>query len=232
MAITATALTSGESAADDTAYVTASITPTANRLVLVAVASRVSTSPPESPTLSGNGLTWVEVGTITGTGASTRRITLFRSMGAAPSAGAITIDFAGNIQIGAAWSVVEFAGIDTSGANGAGAIVQTATNNVGAATSLTVTLAAFSSADNGAYGAFFAGANEVQSAGAGFTELDDVGTTGEPLRCHTEWRVDNDTTVDASSASSTGRGGVAVEIKAAGVGGAIASRRLLVGVGL
>ena len=215
MAITVALLTSGSSATDDTAYLTDSILPTANRLIIAAAASRVSTSPPEICTLSGTGLTWVEAGTVTGTGASTRRITLFRSMGAAPSSGALTIDFAGNTQIGCAWSVVEFAGIDTSGTNGSGAVVQTATNNVAAATSLTVTLAAFSSADNATYGSFFCGTNEDQTVGTGFSELHDLGTTAEPLRVFTEWLAGNDTTVDESSATSTGRGGVAIEIKAA-----------------
>ena len=44
--------------------------------------------------------------------------------------------------------LLEFDGMDTSGTNGSGAIVQSATNKVTSANALTVTLSAFGSSNN------------------------------------------------------------------------------------
>ena len=79
-------LTSGSSATDATSYATASITPTANKLVLLAVFNRVAAGTANAPTATGCGLTWVQVATSLGTTAL-RRLTLFRALGSAPSAG-------------------------------------------------------------------------------------------------------------------------------------------------
>src|SRR5687767_13823040 len=126
MAVTATALTGAMNNVDQSSYATASITPTANRLILCFVQSRASSA--AVPTLTGCGLTWVQVST--GANSTTAlRLTLFRAMGAAPSTGALTIDFGGQVQANCSWSVVEFDGVDTSGTNGSGAIVQASAIN-------------------------------------------------------------------------------------------------------
>jgi hypothetical protein len=62
-AITATDLTRGGSSSSSSSYTTASITPSANRLVLAWVTNDRWSSP-DIPTLSGNGLTWVQVNTV------------------------------------------------------------------------------------------------------------------------------------------------------------------------
>lgn len=218
MAITAAALTSGSSVTDATSYATASITPTANLLILLLVYNRIGVAPPSVPTATGNGLTWVKITNIIGvTNGTNRCLTLFRAMGAAPSAGAITIDLGGVTHTACIWSVAEFAGIDTSGTNGSGAVVQSATQEGAAsATSVTVTLAAFGDAGNGAYGGFQHNTNEVTSPGSGFTEIHDVAISENSTGLESEWIATNDTTVDCSWASATNTSsGVAIEIKAA-----------------
>lgn len=234
MAVSAALLTGASSTTDGSSFVTASITPSANKLILVAVVNSKATTP-DTPTISGNGLIWVQIATrLVDDGAAVKRVTLFRSMGVAPIAEAITIDFILQTQTSCLWSVVEFDGVDTGGTSGSAAIVQSATAaTTVTATSLTVTLAAFSSVDNATYGVFGLNIAQDQTPGTGFTELHDltVGTPGGG--CFAEWRVDNDTTVDQSSASATRRAGVAVEIKAAAaVGGTTLTVRALMGVGL
>lgn len=217
MAVTEAALTSGWSDTDASSYATASITPTGNLLLLAAVfASKTGGS--GIPTLSGNGVTWVQVATLLQDTA--RRVTLFRGMVSSPSAGAVTIDFGGVNQLRCGWSIAEFAGINTGGTNGSAAVVQSATNTATATTSLTVTLAAFGDAGNATYG-FFAIDGILLSLvpGAGFSSIHTVTSPGENSAILTEWRNDNDTTVNASNTDAANWGGIAIEIAAAVAGG-------------
>jgi len=221
MAVAITNLTSGESTSGASSYATGSITATANQLVLLSCSTRTGISAdPNTPTASGGGLTWVLVATdvYDNDSSSRRRLTLFRAMGPSPSAGAITIDYAGQAQTEQEWSINQCSGVDTSGANGAGAVVQSATNHIldsgSAGTSLSVTLAAFASTANATFGAF---ANEDSSwtpvVGSGFTALTDANTAG--INGHfTEWKATNDTGVDITFGSQTGIAGIAIEIRA------------------
>ena len=220
-----TALTGSSSSADATSYPTASVTPSANQLILLAVLNTKAASPPTTPTASGNGLTWVEVATVTfDTIASPlKRLTLFRALGASPTGEAITIDFGGVTQTGCIWSVSEVDSVDTGGTNGSAAVVQSATNNANTGTSLTVTLAAFGSTDNATYGGFGINDDVAINPGTGFTEIHDNVITVVPIcGSETEWRNDNDTSVDASASDAANKrwGGIAIEIKFAAAGGA------------
>src|SRR5688572_16849242 len=110
MAISANHLTEGGSDVDANSYTTASFTPTANALVLAAVAVG-QTGAPTQPTLTGNGLTWELEDTclydITGTFGT---LFLFRALGASPSAGTNAIAFGGVSQLGCVWAFDEFTG--------------------------------------------------------------------------------------------------------------------------
>lgn len=219
MAVTMTAHNpAGADTTSLTTYVTASYTPTANRLQLLSVMYTKSTGMAEPTSVTGCGLTWIKVASATYNSAATPASTIivYRAMGAAPSAGTISITF-GAGQNGCAWSLAEFAGIDTSGTDGSGAIVQFATNSVDLALPFTVTLPAFSSADNATFGAFgFQAPAAPTSIGAGFTQVHETGFATPNQRILTQWRADNDTTVDftTSSAGGSDTGGVAIEIKA------------------
>jgi len=190
---------------------------------LACAAGTAGNTNPVDPAVSGNGLTWVKVGSVNyDASGTTDRATLFlfRSMGASPSSGAITIDWTTSVTLAnAAWSLDEFDGVDTSGTNGSGAVIQPTTNSTTAATSLIVTLpGAFGDAvNNAAYGCFSHQNAEVTTPGSGFAELADVNTAsgGKSLCLETEWRLGQDLTVDASWVTSNRPGGIAVEIKAA-----------------
>lgn len=191
MAITATLLTAAGDATDLASYATASITPTANRLVLAAVFNE-GTATEENPALSGNGLTWVEVASIADAGNITR-LTVLRALGASPSAGAVTIDFGGASQQRCGWSIVEFSDVDTSGTNGSGAVVQfktaTGTANAGSADFDN----AFGDAVNNAtYSAIVQRGGQTVQPEAGFTELSNVVTETVPLEVM--WRLGEDQT--------------------------------------
>jgi hypothetical protein len=212
MAITAANLTNGNNTTDATSFTTASISPTASRLLILAVDSSIASGTSAAPTVTGNGLTWVEFGVGGEYGSADRGIWLFRAMGS-PSAGTVVIDFAAVTQTNCNWSINEFTGVDTTGSNGSGAIVQTV-KDIGATagTSASVSLAAFGSANNMAFGAFSHAAAEAKTVGSGFTALSNTGniTPGLSLMC--EYKL-NSTTVDASWASTVNRGVIAAEIK-------------------
>lgn len=215
MAITAT---HHESQIDDsnlTAYTTGSRTPTANRLQLIDVVLS-DTNPVLAPSVAGCGLTWVSMGGVEYDTAGTRHaVYRFRALGASPTTGVLTIT-ATEAMLGCGWSWAEYAGIDTSGTNGSGAIVQTVTNS-GTGTTLSATLAAFGSVDNGVSCGLSTDADSVFTAGGGFTILgQDVSASASPTASiGQQWRADNDTSPDATIAVSATWGFIASELKAA-----------------
>src|SRR5258705_7313965 len=119
------------------------------------------------------------------------------------------------------WIVSQWSGVDVSGVNGAGAIVQTGSTSAYGVNVLPVSLAAFKQANNVAYGAFAVKSKVLAvTPGAGFTEISeqpsgDIETTAGDLQA--EWAT-GDNTIDASWINLTG-GAPGVEIKAAAAGG-------------
>lgn len=143
MSITVTTLAESNSTTDGTSFATASISPSANKLILAFILGDRNANPAALPSLSGNGLTWVDVNNNNGDGGTVNH-SLFRAMGASPSSGAVTIDWGAVTYQSCFWMIVQVDGIDTSGTNGSGAIVQSKVTN---ATSAAPTLA-FDSATN------------------------------------------------------------------------------------
>lgn len=212
--ITPTNLTTAGDNVDRNSYSTASISPAADNLILAWVYT-IAASTPNTPTASGNGLTWQQVNTILDTSNGLRRITLFRAMGASPSSGAVTFDFAGQTQTGCTWSVIQYDDVNTGGTNGSAAIVQSATANpTGSVSSITVTLGAFSSTANATAGGFGYPLNNGNGTnGSGFTQTGEIFQGSPNQATYSEFRSDNSTTVDMSiGASSVPMCGIAVEI--------------------
>lgn len=168
-----TSLTSGQSVADAASYQTAIVEPGANALVLLFIANTRPVFPPAAasvPTVTGNGLTWQQVQTVT-LGNEDRRLTCFRALGAAPTAGQVNIDFAGELQDYCAWSLFEYEGTSAGGPT-----IAQSTTSAGTGEALTATL--MPSADpmrNHTVGAImldlFADPVRPIIAGAGFTEI-------------------------------------------------------------
>lgn len=211
MAIAAAHLTTNGSDVDANSFTTASISPTSNALVLAAVAVG-KTGAPDTPTLTGNGLTWTledsALYDLTGTFGT---LFLFKALGASPSAGTLAIAFGGITQLGCVWSIAEFTGVDTSTP-----IVQSvaeAETDLGNAAS--VTMAAFSAAENATYGCVAKQTNEGFTPGAGFTELGDFAVVTPVISIMSMWQAANDTVVDASWTTAGEKSGIiGVELKA------------------
>jgi hypothetical protein len=167
--MTRTSLTSNSVINDAASFQTATITPHANTLILLFVTSSTTLfgGSPSVPTISGNGLVWVQVNSIVF--GNDRRLSCFRAMGAAPAAGVLTIDFGGQVQDFCAWSVFEFDGVDTSGSSGSAAVKQ-ASGVTGNGVSLTVPLAA-PTAGNASSGGIALDQAAAMTAGAGLTEI-------------------------------------------------------------
>lgn len=226
MAVAASNLTSNtaaESAVDATSYTPAAagVVPSANALLVATVANTKASSPDAVNNFSGWSLTWTIIGssvTWDSIATPTKRITWYSAMttGTPPSAGQPTADFGGATQTGCIVQVTEFTGVDLSGGSAA-AIVQAVAgsdDNTGA-TGLTITLAAFGSANNATYGAVLHEENAAATVGSGFTLVRNLTCTTAPVQslC-AEFRADNDTSVDWTWTTGRGRG-VAMEIKAA-----------------
>ncbi len=192
------------------AHTTASYTRSNNKLYLLSVMSRFAGGP-KTPTISaeGGGLTWVEVAHLI---QGNYKITVFRGLvSSGAGSGTTTIDFGGQTQAQMMCSVDEFSGIKTTGSNGSGAIVQSATSGGSGATSLSITLAAFADATNNAsFGSFVHGTSESTTPEAGYTELSDQNNSSTGAQV--EWKLTQDLGVSASWASSSACAGIAAEI--------------------
>ena len=205
-----TVLTQGNSETDGTGFTTASITPTANTMVYVAVFSLgVSIG---TVSLVGNGITWTQEETQLG--GTVRRIALFRGFHATPSTGTIAITWTTTVN-GCCWAVFELANNDTTTP-----VVQSVPGSGNNVTTLSITLAAFGDANNATLGLFGINKNEAITPGADFTEIAEQVQSTEATALQVEWKVGNDTSVDASWATNTNDPvGIACELKylAAGV---------------
>ena len=197
-----------------TVYTTASISPSANKLILclVTTADDGFTAPILVNSITGAGLTWVEVAEVQYDTIASPRVTLavYRALGPSPSPGALTITMDGPASE-ASWIIAEFGNVDTSGTNGSGAVVQNDTDRSDSDTSITSNLAAFGNTANATVGCFSVTGANTWTEGTGFTEISEL--SGDQSS-QMQFRNDNDTTVDATiSGSASPIGGIGLEIK-------------------
>lgn len=208
-------LTSGQDTDGNSSATTASISPTANALILVSlVIENTSSTNPTDPSLSGNGITWTLVNSSLYDSSSTsrRKVFVFKGLSASPSSGAISITL-GEAEAGVLWSVDQFIGVNTSSP-----VVQSGHNEdeSTSVSSITVTLSAFAKSSNMGFGAFGdATGSLTHTAGSGFTKYGDVNASSPGIGLFTEANSLNDNTVDGSLSANDFIGAVALEINAA-----------------
>lgn len=207
MAVVGTNLTSGADTDGNNTVVTSSISPTANALILVGFLTTHNNGSPATPTVSGNGITYALVDSQAFD--TDRTLFLFRGQSASPSSGAITITLDRN-SLEVDFIVDEFTNV-AIGNNGADAIIQSVNEvTTGTTTTLVVDLAAFSSTRNATYGLFGRNGGGLNT-GSGFTGLAQPGSSRS---AKSQWRNDNDTTVDVTyTSTSILVAGIGVEIK-------------------
>lgn len=208
MAFAVTALTVGNNNTDLASYATASVTPTAgSRPVIFFVVRRAAA--PNLGTVSGNGLTWTLLGDVAFNGGGQFwRIAAYIGSGT-PSAGAITMAFAAQVQLECVWSVFEVADNPV--------VVQTPVAASGTSTTPLATLAAFSDPNNLTLGLMggdgFGTAAITATPGSGFTQIHQkLNAPSQNSICFTEKKATADTTVDASLTESVLWGMIAVEL--------------------
>lgn len=205
------ALTTNSSSTNGGSYSTASVTPATGKLILATVLVSVGTGGivPDM-VCAGNGLTWVKV--VNNALDNQRAAYTFRAMGT-PTAGAVTFSTAdGSTGLTAAvWQVVEYGGVDTSGANGAGAVVQAHHARAASGTFPTAV-----GATSSTYSFLGAMGTAGITAGSGWTSLGGTTVT-------TPGSSGLGQTAEPGTATIAGTGTVdffvAVEIKAAASGG-------------
>jgi hypothetical protein len=212
--ITAVNLTSNTSSAAGNTVTTASISPGANKLDIVTVQGFISSNN-SVPTVTGAGGTWTQITTAV-TADGTRRTTLFRDLSASPGSGPLTISF-GQGQNPASWSVDEFSNTDTTGTHGSGAIVQSVpfAQSTTTTTGASISLAAFFSPHDVAFGSMRINQNQKITAGAGFTELANVVNAAGGSGLENEWALNLSPLTWTWPSQGTQLTGVGVEIKSA-----------------
>lgn len=214
MAITVTNKAASATDTPGTSFSLTSVAYQNNALYLVSISMRIQTATISA--ITGGGFTWTQL-----TGSPQNQTnSIFYVFRGLQTSGASTASLAVTCSTSTAahWCIDEFTGVDTSGTNGSGAIVQSA-GATGSSASLSVTLSAFADATNNvAYGAFGHSGetvNIVADASGGFT-ITNVNTVTTPAHSHaSEWKTGQDTGVSASWATAAQSGGVAAEVKMA-----------------
>lgn len=222
MALQATNLDAGSSTTTGS-LTTNSFTPGANKLILFTI-WEVDSTPGTISSITGNGITWTQVATANIPVQS--RITMWRGLSNSPTTGAITVNFSGDNTPHRLWVVDQISGIDPSGASGANAVVQSATNTAnGTNSSIAVTLGAFSSSNNATYGVMGRDATNAITPGGSFSEVAQVNALSR--RMESQFATSNQTSVPWTFGSASGDiEAVGIELKALLAGGSFLSHFL------
>jgi hypothetical protein len=197
-----------------TSYSNTSWTPPTTGIIVVFVETRDDGfSSPATPTMSGNNLTWTQIGSTLDCDGAGNGLSLFAADAAGATTGATTVDFGSNIQVHCVASFFQVTGVDISGGI-ASAFVQTPTNT-GTGTEGTITLAAAGASDNRPAACFWHVIQESTTPRTNWTELDDMTGSGQVRGVETQYRDDAfETTASGSWSTSADWAGMAAEIKA------------------
>lgn len=208
-----TTLTQDKDDTNQAVYTTASVSPSANKIVYLAFARNLSTVLNTAPVVAGAGLTWILEEYVSASNSDSppnqrqqhndlHVLYLYKaSSGPTPGSGAITITFPVN-AFNCAWAVWEVGGV------GLGVVQKVRLNNgseLGPGTFVN-TLGAFSSSQNGVmsiFGGMGATLGTNCGAGSGFTEIAKQVLNASPgsdgcIGLLVEGKTSNDTSVDTT----------------------------------
>lgn len=212
MALAALHIISATNEVDGSSFVTASAPLVANRVAFLAVDNRIASGVAggtKIPTVTGCGLSWQLIGTVNGAGATpNRRATVFRAMGT-PTAGALTIDLAGETQTHCHHALVQI-----QASVGAAITSNVVGVNDGGTPSTTflATLPAFQSAQNLAVGFVVVTSGLTITPGSGFAQIATYTESSDGTTGLVETKT-NDPTVDATWAGANSWFGIAMELQ-------------------
>lgn len=193
-------------------------------------------APETIASVTQTGQTWVEVAASVAfdtVATPLKRVSAWRTLGAGAAAAGLSIAITGGTdqQTGMIVMCYEVAGVDTSGTNGSGAILQTKTGAADAVTAHTVTLDAARTANSALFHAYGSDAGGVATAEAGYTagtrnDYATPSTIGQ-----TQWVVGGTDTTPTWTTAATNGASFAVEVKEAAAGSGTSPGALLRGVG-
>lgn len=194
-------------------------TPVAGRLYLVVTwyAPHTASGGTINGVTSTTGLSFDLVSSAVG-GTGDPALAVFRAEAdGSETAGTYSVTFTNN-RTGCTAFLIEVDGQDTSGTNGDAAVINIDTGG-GTTANPSITLAAFSHADNGTFGCFGFEDRTAPTPGGAFTEIGGNPDIGSPnIGCFGEYATDNQTTVDCTHGAVFWRG-IAFEVVAAAGGG-------------
>lgn len=197
-------------------FTTDSFSVVAGRLYVVSAHSgERDTTNPDVPTLTDTslGITWTQIDTILPDDASSSRarLTAWRGVAGSNASGTVTVTYT-RTQDRCTIVCDEFDVVDTTTTNG---VVQKNSGRNTGATSLSVSLAAFGSADNATYGIFAPSYNPAtRTPGTNFAEISTAIDAANDYRISTQFYSGNDTSVDQSYSDVEDTGAIVMEIKA------------------
>lgn len=206
------------SSTDAVSYSNSSWTPPTSGLIVAWVYNRIANCG-NTPTMSGNGITWVQIDTICVDPGSSHRITLFAAdaaEGGGADVGATTVDYNSETQLMTQASFSQITGADL-GSGVSGAFIQSPDSN-GNGTSGSVTLASAADSGNRPIAAFGHQANEVTNPDSAWTETDDSNGSGPTRGFETQWDTDGFQNASATWSTTSDWIGMAAEVKVEGTG--------------
>lgn len=201
---------------DGESFTTASVTVGTDRLVLVCVLDSFALGICPRSVVSGLGLTWTQIATVTYSG-GVRRVGAWWAVNTgAPTTGAVTLTLNnegdGITSTGTGWVVTEVAGADLAAPIVQSALADNTNTNV---STLDITLAAAAKTSNRAFSWWGHRVVEATTPRAGWTELVDFTGASPSTGMEFQWRHDAfETTASASWPTSDKSCGVAFEVAA------------------
>jgi hypothetical protein len=207
------------STSNATTYASASFTPVANRLYLLAVVHSDAAPEATVPTIATTtGLNFVQVGSsiaFDSIASNLHRITLFRAMKPSGlSAGTYTVTLA-DAGTGCAALLAEVTGVVTTGTDGADAIRNNVTRVFDATSNPSVIFGGYSQIFNGFFACFGSSLQTAPTPESGWTALSDPDYNTPPTGLYAQWRNSPTDTSSACTLASSAWAGIGVELIAA-----------------
>lgn len=206
---TPTLLTANNDTSNSVAsYATASITPTANEVVVLYVHTNIGSGTAGTITPTHPDITFSSAVKSQLFNGTLRRIEMFTGVASSsPGGGVITLTPSAATQTGCSWVVQQWTGVDP-----AAPVVQSNSAS-GTNTSMATTLAAFASANNATACGAAQDGSVTFTAGTGFTLLGNTAVATPSVRLAGSYQLAADTTPDMTSNTSSTFGVIAAELK-------------------
>lgn len=206
------------STANAATYASASFTPVANRLYLLAVVHSDAAPEATVPTVTTTtGLNFVQVGSSLAFNtivSNQLRLTLFRAMKPSGlSAGTYTVTLA-DAGTGCAALLAEVTGMDTTGTDGANAVRNIVTGAINAGANPQINTILWDQPYNGVFACFGSSLATAPTAGTSYTALSNPDYATPTAGLFAEWRADSALNASCTLAASDWAG-IAVELVAA-----------------